>query len=78
MCTFREDGDELFKILSLYDDYLVDEVKKKIIIKQSNTEINFAIFVENLKNERDLINFSREHIYVVNDSRFLLNTFKVL
>ena len=25
---FIEDGDELFKILSLYDDYLVDEVKK--------------------------------------------------
>ena len=26
---FIEDGDELFKILSLYDDYLVDEVKKR-------------------------------------------------
>ena len=27
---FIDDGDELFKILSLYDDYLVDEVKKDI------------------------------------------------
>ena len=69
---FIEDGDELFKILSLYDDYLVDEVKKDNYKAGNTLKLILPFFVvENLKNE-DLINFSREHIYVVNDSRFLL------
>ena len=69
---FIEGGDELFKILSLYDDYLVDEVKKDNYKAGNTLKLILPFFVvENLKNE-DLINFSQEHIYVVNDSKFLL------
>ena len=38
---FIEDGDELFKILSLYDDYLVDEVKKDNY-KAGNTPVSYT------------------------------------
>ena len=69
---FIENGGELFKILSLYDDYLVDEVKKDNYKAGNTLKLILPFFVvENLKNE-DLINFSQEHIYVVNDSKFLL------
>lgn len=69
---FIDNGDELFKILSLYDDYLVDEVKKDDYKSGNTLKLILPFFVlENLKNE-DLINFSQEHIYVVNDSKFLL------
>ena len=72
MCTFYYNGDDLFKILSLYDDYLVDEVKKKDYKAGNTLKLILPFFVvENLKNE-DLVNFSQEHIYVVNDSKFLL------
>lgn len=69
---FIDNGDELFKILSLYDDYLVD-VAKKENYKAGNTLKLILPFLalENIKND-DLINFSKEHIYVVNDSKFLL------
>lgn len=69
---FIDNGDELFKILSLYDDYLVDEVKKDDYKSGNTLKLILPFFVlENLKNV-DLINFSQEHIYVVNDSKFLL------
>ena len=69
---FIDNGDDLFKILSLYDDYLVDEVKKEDYKAGNTLKLILPFFVvENLKNE-DLVNFSQEHIYVVNDSKFLL------
>ena len=73
---FIDDGDELFKILSLYDDYLVDEVKKENYKSGNTLKLILPFFAfENLKND-DIINFSQEHIYVVNDSKFLLKYLK--
>ena len=69
---FIDDGDNLFKILSLYDDYLVDEVKKENYKSGNTLKLILPFFIlENLDND-DLINFSQNHIYVVNDSKFLL------
>ena len=46
---FIEDGDELFKILSLYDDYLVDEVKKDNYKAGNTLKLILPFFVvENL------------------------------
>ncbi|WP_299525882.1 hypothetical protein [uncultured Methanobrevibacter sp.] len=69
---FIENGGDLFKILSLYDDYLVDEIKKENYKAGNTLKLILPFFVvENLKNN-DLISFSQNHIYAVNDSKFLL------
>ena len=73
---FIEDGGELFKILSLYDDYLVDIVKKENYKAGNTLKLILPFFVcENLKNE-DFIEFSQNNIYAVNDSEFLLKYLK--
>ena len=73
---FIENGGELFKILSLYDDYLADIVKKENYKAGNTLKLILPFFVcENLKN-RDLVDFSQKHIYSVNDSKFLLNYLK--
>ena len=63
---FIEDGGELFKILSLYDDYLVDIVKKENYKAGNTLKLILPFFVcENLKNE-DFIEFSqKEYIIIV-------------
>ena len=69
---FIENGDELFKILSLYDDYLVDIVKKENYKAGNTLKLILPFFaVENLKN-KDLIDYSKNNIYSVEDSKFLL------
>ena len=69
---FIENGDELFKILSLYDDYLADIVKKEGYKVGNTLKFILPFFVlENLKN-KDLINFSKNNIYAIKDSKFLL------
>ena len=69
---FIEDGGELFKFLSLYDDYLVDVVKKENYKAGNTLKLILPFFVvEGLKN-KDLIEFSQNHIYSVEDSKFLL------
>ena len=69
---FIEDGGELFKILSLYDDYLADVVKKENYKVGNTLKFILPFFVcENLKN-RDLVDFSQNNIYAVRDSKFLL------
>ena len=69
---FIEDGGELFKILSLYDDYLVDVVKKENYKAGNTLNLILPFFVlENLKNE-DLVDFSKNNIYSVGESKFLL------
>ena len=74
--NFIENGGDLFKILSLYDDYLVDVVKKPDYKAGNTLKLILPFFVvENLKNE-DLIDFSRNNIYSVNDSKFLLEYLK--
>lgn len=73
---FIEDGGELFKVLSLYDDYLVDVVKKENYKAGNTLKLILPFFVvENLKND-DLVDFSRKNIYSVNDSKFLLEYLK--
>lgn len=73
---FIENGDELFKILSLYDDYLVDIVKKEGYKAGNTLKLILPFFVlENLKND-DLVDFSQENIYAVCDSKFLLKYLK--
>lgn len=73
---FIEDGGELFKILSLYDDYLVDVVKKENYKAGNTLKLILPFFVvENLTNE-DLVDFSRNNIYAINDSKFLLSCLK--
>ena len=77
MCAyFIEDGDELFKILSLYDDYLADVVKKEGYKVGNTLKFILPFFVlENLKN-KDLIDFSKNNIHAVQDSKFLLTYLK--
>ena len=74
--NFIENGGELFKILSLYDDYLVDIVKKPDYKAGNTLKLILPFFVvENLSNA-DLVDFSNSHIYTVNDSKFLLKYLK--
>ncbi len=69
---FIENGGELFKVLSLYDDYLVDIVKKENYKAGNTLKLILPFFaVENLKNN-DLIDYSKNNIYSVEDSKFLL------
>ena len=69
---FIDEGGELFKTLSLYDDYLVDEVKKEGYKAGNTLKLILPFFVsENLKN-KDLIDFSKNNILAVSDSKFLL------
>ena len=69
---FIENGDELFKTLSLYDDYLADVVKKEGYKVGNTLKFILPFFVlENLKN-KDCIDFSKNNIYAVMDSKFLL------
>ena len=73
---FIEDGGELFKILSLYDDYLVDIVKKENYKAGNTLKLILPFFVvENLSNS-DFIDFSKNNIYAVSDSKFLLEYLK--
>lgn len=73
---FIENGDELFKILSLYDDYLADVVKKDNYKVGNTLKFILPFFVcENISNQ-DLIDFSQKNIYAVRDSKFLLNYLK--
>ena len=70
--NFIEQGDELFKTLSLYDDYLADIVKMENYKAGNTLKLILPFFIaENLENE-DLVEFSKNHIYAVNDSKFLL------
>ncbi len=69
---FIDDGGELFKTLSLYDDYLADEVKKEGYKAGNTLKLILPFFVcDNLKN-KDLIDFSKNNILAVRDSKFLL------
>ena len=74
--NFIENGDELFKTLSLYDDYLADIVKKEGYKAGNTLKLILPFFVsENLSND-DLIDFSQNHIFTVRDSKFLLSYLK--
>ena len=73
---FIEDGDELFKVLSLYDDYLADIVKKENYKVGNTLKFILPFFVcENLKN-KDMVDFSKNNIYSVADAKLLLSYLK--
>ena len=73
---FIKDGGELFKILSLYDDYLADIVKKEDYKAGNTLKLILPFFVlENVKN-KDMVDFSRNNIYAVDDSKLLLEYLK--
>ena len=73
LCAYYiEKGDELFKILSLYDDYLVDVVKKEGYKAGNTLKLILPFFVLENINNKDLIDFSKNNIYAVRDSKFLL------
>ena len=73
---FIEDGAELFKILSLYDDYLADVVKVENYKAGNTLKLILPFFaLENLTND-DLVDFSQNNIYSVIDSKFLLRYLK--
>lgn len=74
--NFIEDGGELFKILSLYDDYLADIVKKEGYKAGNTLKLILPFFVvEKLTND-DMVDFSKDNIYAVRDSQFLLKFLK--
>ena len=66
---YIEDGDKLFKIISRFDDYLADELKKPGYNAGDTLKLIVPFFkLAGLAN-RDLIKFSREHIYLVDGSK---------
>lgn len=70
---FIPNGDELFKIISKFDDYLVDIVKKPNYHAGDTLKLIVPFFkVVGLTNE-DLINFSKENIFTVPGSKKTLN-----
>lgn len=73
---YIEYGGQLFKILSLYDDYLVDIVKKEGYKAGNTLKLILPFFVSESLTNSDLIDFSQNNIYAVNDSKFLLNYLK--
>ena len=73
---FIENGGELFKILSLYDDYLVDVVKKDGYKAGNTLKLILPFFVLEKLENRDMVDFSRNNIYAVRDSKFLLKYLK--
>lgn len=66
---FIEDGDKLFKIISRFDDYLVDDVKLENYHAGDTLKLIVPFFkLAGLSNE-DMVEFSRKHIYLVEGSR---------
>ena len=70
---YIEDGDKLFKIISRFDDYLADELKKPGYHAGDTLKLIVPFFkLAGLAN-RDLIKFSHEHIYLVEGSKEMLS-----
>ena len=66
--VFIEDGGKLFKIISRFDDYLVDDVKLENYHAGDTLKLIVPFYkLAGLTNEK-MIEFSRENIYLVNGS----------
>lgn len=73
---FIDDGANLFRTLSLYDDFLADIVKKENYKAGNTLKLILPFFtLRNLKN-KDLIEFSQNNICTVPDAKLLLNYLK--
>ncbi len=73
---FIRDGGDLFKILSLYDDYLVDIVKKENYKAGNTLKLIIPFFLQEGLTNKDMIDFSRKNISTVKDSVFLVDYLK--
>lgn len=73
---YINDGDKLFKILSSYDDYLVDVVKKANYKAGSTLKLIIPFFLSEGITNQDFIDFSRKNIFLVEGSKTLLDYVK--
>lgn len=73
---FIPEGDELFRIISLFDDYLVDIIKKENYNSGSTLKLIVPFFkVFNVTNY-DIVNFSKDNIFLVDNASNTLNLAK--
>ncbi len=75
---FLKKGGQLFKILSLYDDYLVDIVKKDEYKAGGTLKFIIPFFLEEGLTNKKMIDFSVRNILMVKDSEFLVDYLKNL
>lgn len=73
---FIPDGGELFKTLSLYDDYLVDIVEKEGYKAGNTLKLILPFLLNAGVTNDDMVEFSRNNISVLKDSKELLNYIK--
>ena len=73
---FIPDGGELFKTLSLYDDYLVDIVEKEGYKAGNTLKLILPFLLNAGVTNDDMVEFSRNNISVLKDSKELLNHIK--
>jgi len=64
--NFIERGDEFFKIVSKYDDYLVDEIKKPNYNAGDTLKLIAPFFKAFGLNNKEIVNFSKTNISLVN------------
>ena len=73
---FIENGGELFKILSSYDDYLADIIKKPNYKAGNTLKLILPFFIiENIKNS-DFVDFSKNNLYSIEDAKFHIEYLK--
>lgn len=70
---FIEDGDKLFKIISRFDDYLVDDLKKENYHAGDTLKLIVPFFKLAKLTNNDMVEFSRNHIYLVEGSKETLS-----
>ncbi|RBQ23794.1 hypothetical protein ALNOE001_06830 [Candidatus Methanobinarius endosymbioticus] len=70
---FIPNGDEFFRIISLFDDYLVDVAKKEDYNPGNTLKLIIPFFKAYEITNEDIINFSKEHIFLVDNAKKTLN-----
>lgn len=65
---FIPDGDEFFRIVSLFDDYLVDIIKKPGYNAGSTLKLIAPFFKAYGVTNEDIVKFSKENIFFVDDA----------
>lgn len=65
---FIPDGDEFFRIVSLFDDYLVDVIKKPGYNSGNTLKLIVPFFKAYGVTNEDIADFSKENIFFVNDA----------
>ncbi|MBF4469530.1 MAG: hypothetical protein ISP01_09020 [Methanobrevibacter arboriphilus] len=70
---FIPEGDEFFRIISLFDDYLVDIIKKENYNSGSTLKLIVPFFKAFNVTNQDIVNFSRNNIFLVDNAQNTLN-----